>query len=131
MKITRNLNRSLQLASFALAAAFFALPLAGHAQDQEKGATKLMRGQVVATGAQAQQPGDTTVMCCPMCKNSPGVVVDKSLKANVPDTKSPVTVHQCGDCTTKVVARGGKTEAKTVHSCQANASDKGNCCASK
>jgi len=134
MTLIRNLNRSILLGSLVLAVAGFVfLPVSGRAQDQEKGATKLMWSKPIKTAADiaALQPGDMVTMSCPKCQNSQTVVVEKSFKATVPDAKQTVTTHLCPGCTTKIVPQGGKQDAKVVHVCNSCGSEKVSCCAIK
>jgi hypothetical protein len=134
MPLFQKLHRSIFLGSLALAAAgLVSLPVAGHAQDQEKGATKLLWNQPIATASdvQALQPGAPAAMSCPKCKNSHAVVVEKSFKATVPDATAPVSTHLCPNCTTTIVPQGGQRDAKVVHACNAARSATTSCCASK
>ena len=134
MTLIRNMNRSILLGSLALAVAgLVSLPVSGHAQDQEKGATKLMWSKPIKTAADigALKPGDIVTMSCPKCQNSQAAVVEMSFKAVTPDAKQTATVHLCPGCTTKIVPQGGKQEAKVVHVCKSCGSEKVTCCAIK
>ena len=132
MTITRKLNRSLLLGSLALAAAgLVSQPISGQAQDQDKGATKLMWSKPVKTAAaiESRQPGEAAAMSCPKCQDTQATVVEMSFKAVTPEVKRTATAHLCSGCTTKIVPHGGKQEAKVVHVCKSSSSEKATCCA--
>jgi hypothetical protein len=132
MKFIRNLNRSLLLGGLALAAAgLVSLPLAGLAQA-EKGASKLMWTQPGTPASYSPAPAvvSGSAMSCPMCKTRQSVVVEKSFKATVPDTRTTVTETQCGSCATRIVTQGGKRDSKVERVCSEMGSMKASCCGS-
>ncbi len=113
--------------------ALMSLPLL--AQDQEKGATKLMKLNPIVTVADADavQPGDTVVMSCPKCKNSWVTVVTPPTKTGAKPETSIVARHDCPGCEHKYATEGHgkmKTE-KIIHVCKMCGSEDAFCCVMK
>ena len=134
MKTIKHTSRNLT-GCFAMLSvvALMSLPLL--AQDQEKGATKLMKLNPIVTVADADavQPGDTVVMSCPKCKNSWVTVVTPPAKTGSKPETSMVERHNCPGCDHKIVSEGhGKMKTdKIVHTCKMCGSEDAFCCVMK
>jgi len=130
---TTNPFKCLALPSLALAIlALAALPFAASAEEQVKGAQKLMKVQSVGD-LKAVEAGDTIVMTCPKCKDTYVQVVEKTFKTAKPEELKTTGVHLCSSCDTKVVTSGvGKAAKDTlVHTCKACGSEDVSCCVMK
>lgn len=79
---------------------------------QEKGATRLLQGNPApaARAADAVRPAG----CCPMCKDSPASVVEKTGKASPPEVRRAMLRHECPGCETRIVTQGIGKQAKEV-----------------
>ncbi len=134
MKTTKQTSKNLTKCFAVLTlVGLMALPLL--AQDQEKGATKLMKLKPITTVADADavQPGDTVVMSCPKCKNSWVTVVTPPTKSGAKPESSIVSRHDCPGCEHKYATEGHgkmKTE-KITHVCKMCGSEDAFCCVMK
>ncbi len=129
---TSNLGRSLSLLAVL---SLISLPGAVGAQEQVKGAQKLLQLNAIKTVADAQavQAGDMVVMSCPKCKDSWVTIVAPSTKTGAkPETKL-VARHECPGCQHKIVTEGhGKAKTdKIVHVCKQCGSEDAFCCVMK
>lgn len=136
MKTINHLSRNLGCCFAALTiAGLLALPTTGSAQEQIKGAQKLLQlnaGKTVAA-ARTVPAGEKAAMSCPQCKNSRVAIVEAPTKTGAkPETKFVVR-HECPDCSQKVVIEGhGKTRTdKLVHACKQSSRADALCCVQK
>jgi len=111
------------------------LPTLAPAQEQTKGAQKLMQLNAIRTVADAEavQAGDMVIMSCPKCKTSWVTVVEPPTKTGAkPDTKV-VARHDCPGCQHKFVTAGQGKQATTkiVHVCKMCGSEDAFCCVLK
>lgn len=109
------------------------LPALG--QEQQKGATKLLKLNAIKTVADAEavQPGDTVVMSCPKCKDSWVTVVQPPAKTGAKPETTTVARHECPGCEHKYTTEGhgkAKTE-KIIHICKHCGSEDAFCCVMK
>jgi hypothetical protein len=132
MKSINHLSRNIAACCAALAVvSLVSLPTLAPAQEQIKGAQKLMQLNAIKTVADAQavQAGDMVVMSCPKCKDSWVTIVEAPTKTGAkPDTKV-VARHECPGCSQKFVTEGqGKAATrKIVHVCKMCGSENAFC----
>lgn len=136
MKAINQISRNLGRAFAALTVvSLLALPRPASAQDQVKGAQKLMQLNAIKTVADAEavQPGDTVVMSCPKCKTSWVTIVEPAAKTGVKPESKLVARHECPGCSHKFVTEGhGKAKTdKLVHVCKQCGSEDAFCCVMK
>lgn len=131
-QISRNLARSFAVLTVA---SLLSLPTLSFAQEQVKGAQKLIQLNAIKTVADAQavQAGDMVVMSCPKCKNSWVTVVEPATKTGVKAETKVVARHECPGCQHKWVTEGhGKAKTdKLVHVCKQCGSEDAFCCVMK
>ena len=133
MKSNGRFGKCLMVSGIVFAvSALVSLPGRALAQDQAKGAQKLMRVQTVED-LKTVKAGDTIVMTCPKCKDTYTQVVEKTFKAVKPEELKTVAIHLCSGCDTKVVTKGVGKLAKDelVHTCKACGSEDVSCCVMK
>ncbi len=125
-------NLTCCLAGLALAGMLI-LPTSSPAQD--KGATKLLKLNVIKTVADAEavKAGDTVVMSCPKCKDSWVTIVTPATKTGAKPETTTVSRHECPGCEHKIVSEGhGKMKTdKIVHTCKQCGSEDAFCCVMK
>ena len=131
-QIFNNLRRSFAALTIA---GVLALPSSALAQEQVKGAQKLMQLNAIKTVADAEavQAGDTVVMSCPKCKTSWATVVEPATKTGVKPETKVIARHECPGCQHKIVTEGhGKAKTdKVVHTCKQCGSEDAFCCVMK
>ena len=134
MKTIKHTSRNLAKC-FAMLSVVGLMSLPLLAQDQEKGATKLIQLKPIQTVADADavQPGDTVVMSCPKCKNSWVTIVAPSTKTGAKPETSMVERHDCPGCEHKYATEGhGKMKTdKIIHVCKMCGSEDAFCCVMK
>lgn len=128
-QISRNLLAVLTVATFV------SLPMLSSAQEQVKGAQKLIQLNAIKTVADAQavQTGDMVVMSCPKCKDSWVTIVEPATKTGVKPETKVIARHECPGCEHKFISEGhgkAKTE-KLVHVCKQCGSEDAFCCVMK
>ncbi len=134
MKTMKHTSRNLT-GCFAMLAIVGLMSLPLLAQDQEKGATKLIQLKPIQTVADAEavQPGDRVVMSCPKCKTSWVTIVTPPTKTGAKAETHVEARHDCPGCENKFVTEGHgkmKTE-KILHVCKMCGSKDAFCCVMK
>ena len=131
-QISRNLGRCLAMLTIA---GLMSLPTFVSAQEQVKGAQKLMQLNAIKTVADAEavQAGDMVVMSCPKCKDSWVTIVEPAAKTGAKPESKVVARHECPGCQHKIVTEGhGKAKTdKIVHVCKQCGSEDAFCCVMK
>ena len=136
MKTINHLSRNLTSCCAVLAiATLMSLPTLAPAQDQVKGATKLMQLNAIKTVADADavQAGDLVVMSCPKCKDSWVTIVVAPTKTGAKPETNVMARHACPGCEHKFVTEGhGKAKTdKLVHVYKQCGSEDAFCCVMK
>lgn len=136
MKVINHISRNLTGCCVALAvASLMALPMLAPAQEQVKGAQKLMQLNAIKTVADAEavQAGDMVVMSCPKCKDSWVTIIEPPTKTGAKPETKVVARHECPGCEHKFVTEGhGKAKSgKLVHICKQCGSEDAFCCVMK
>lgn len=136
MKTINQISRNLTLGFAVVAiASLTLLPRVASAQDQVKGAQKLMQLNAIKTVADAEavQTGDMVVMSCPKCKDSWVTIVEPATKTGTKPESKVVARHECPGCQHKIVTEGhGKAKTdKIVHVCKQCGSEDAFCCVMK
>ena len=130
--ISRYVGRGIAVLSIA---SLLTLPTLVSAQEQVKGAQKLLQLNAIKTVADAEavQSGDTVVMSCPKCKNSWITIVEPATKTGVKPETKVISRHDCPGCEHKFVTEGhGKAKTdKLVHVCKQCGSEDAFCCVMK
>ena len=131
-QISRNVRRG--FAVFTIAS-LLSLPGFALAQEQVKGAQKLLQLNAIKTVADAEavQAGDTIVMSCPKCKTSWVTIVEPPAKTGAKPETKVIARHECPGCQHKIVTEGhGKAKTdKIVHTCKQCGSEDAFCCVMK
>ena len=111
------------------------LPTLVSAQEQVKGAQKLMQLNAIKTPANAEavQADDMVAMSCPKCKDRLVTIVEPAAKTGAKPESRVVARHECPGCQRKIVTEGhGKAKTdKVVHTCKNCGSDDAFCCVAK
>jgi hypothetical protein len=136
MKTINHISRILTSCCAAVAiASLISLPTFVSAQEQVKGAQRLMQLKAIKTMADAEavQAGDMVVMSCPKCKDSWVTIVAASNKTGAKPESNVVARHECPGCEHKFVTEGqGKAQTtKLVHVCRQCGSEDAFCCVMK
>jgi len=136
MKTINQISRDLTSCCAALAiASLVSLPTFVSAQEQVKGAQKLLQLNAIKTVADAEavQVGDMVVMSCPKCKDSWVTIVEPATKTGVKPETKVLARHECPGCQHKIVTEGhGKAKTdKIVHVCKQCGSEDAFCCVMK
>jgi len=136
MKTINQISRDLTSCCAALAiASLVSLPTFVSAQEQVKGAQKLMQLNAIKTVADAEavQVGDMVVMSCPKCKDSWVTIVEAPTKTGAKPETKVMARHECPGCQHKIVTEGhGKAKTdKIVHVCKQCGSEDAFCCVMK
>jgi hypothetical protein len=136
MKTINQISRNLTSCCAALAiASLLSLPTFVSAQEQVKGAQRLIQLNAIKTVADAEavQAGDMVVMSCPKCKNSWVTIVEPATKTGAKPDAKVVARHDCPGCEHKFVTEGhGKAKTdKLVHVCKQCGSEDAFCCVMK
>lgn len=130
--IYKNLGR---YAAVLAVAGLTSLPRLASAEDQVKGAEKLMQLSTIVTAADAEAvaAGDTVVMSCPKCKSTWVTVVEAPTKTGAKSDTRIMERHECPGCEHKFVVEGqGKAKTtKLVHVCKKCGSEDAFCCVMK
>ena len=131
-QISRNLGFSVAVLTIV---GLLSLPAFVTAQEQIKGAQKLMQLNAIKTVADAEavQAGDMVVMSCPKCKNSWVTIVEPATKTGAKPETKVIARHECPGCQHKIVTEGhGKAKTdKIVHICKQCGSEDAFCCVMK
>jgi DNA-directed RNA polymerase subunit M/transcription elongation factor TFIIS len=136
MKTINHISRNISCGIAVLAiASLMSLPTFVSAQEQVKGAQKLMQLNAIKTVADAEavKEGDMVVMSCPKCKDSWVTIVVAPTKTGAKPETNVVARHECPGCTHKYVIEGhGKAKTdKLVHVCKMCGSEDAFCCVMK
>ena len=136
MKTINCISRNLACGIAVLAiTSVLSLPTFVSAQEQVKGAQKLLQLNAIKTVADAEavQAGDMVVMSCPKCKDSWVTIVEPATKTGVKPETKVIARHECPGCQHKIVTEGhGKAKTdKIVHICKQCGSEDAFCCVMK
>lgn len=131
--IKRNSRNLTSYIAALVIASIMALPM--FAQDQVKGATKLLQLNSIKTVADAEavKAGDSVITSCPKCKTSWVTIVTPPTKTGAKAETLVEARHDCPGCEHKFVSEGhGKMKTdKILHVCKMCGSEDAFCCVMK
>lgn len=136
MKTITHISRNLTLGFAVLTIASLALlPALTSAQEQVKGAQKLIQLNASKTVADAKAvpANQTAAMSCSQCQDSTVTITERPTKTGAKPNSYTVARHECPGCKNTVATSGhGKAAVQTVtHTCSLSGTEGAACCAKR